>query len=295
MKGLKPVSRRRNDALTRVGWGQFETLLADHYRRQGYQVVHVGTGATGAQFDGGIDLKLRRDAEYIVVQCKHWNAMKVTHNAVHELLGIMVNQSATGAILVTSGEFTKAAVEAATRQGHVRLIDGDELRAMLGSVSASPMPALGGTSPVDRYGTGARSLAVTVGERLLSAAEDRIRYGGSRNRGRSRSATAMIWLVVVKIVFALLIGLMLMVMIRAAVAPLLKIGQPTVTPPTPRPLPVPSPPPQGYVAATAGAAPASPGTQLQAMPRLPTQAEIRESQRKADEAIKVLEKNTPEM
>src|SRR5688572_9580764 len=113
MRRLKPVSHRRSDALSRVAWDQLETLLANYYRSQGYQVDHVGTGATGAQFDGGIDLKLRRDDECIVVQCKHWNAMKVTHNAVHELLGIMVNQSATGAILVTSGEFTDAAIEAA--------------------------------------------------------------------------------------------------------------------------------------------------------------------------------------
>src|SRR6478672_9898917 len=135
MYGLKQVRQRRNDALSRVGWDQLESLLADHYRRQGYHVEHVGTGASGTRFDGGIDLKLRRDSEYILVQCKHWNAMKVTHNAVHELLGIMVNQGATGAILVTSGEFSKAAIEAGSRQGHVQLIDGDELRAMLGPVA----------------------------------------------------------------------------------------------------------------------------------------------------------------
>ena len=89
MYGLKRVSQRRDDALSRVGWAQLETFLATYYRGRGYQVDHVGTGANGTRFDGGIDLKLRRDSEYILVQCKHWNAMKVTHNAVHELLGIM--------------------------------------------------------------------------------------------------------------------------------------------------------------------------------------------------------------
>ncbi len=59
MSGLKPVSQRRNDALSRVGWEQLESLLATYYRAQGYQVEEVGTGATGARFDGGIDLKLR--------------------------------------------------------------------------------------------------------------------------------------------------------------------------------------------------------------------------------------------
>src|SRR5690606_13499031 len=129
--GLKNVRNRRTDALARVAWDQLETMLAAYYRGQGYRVEHVGTGATTSRFDGGIDLKLRKDDAYVLVQCKHWNAQQVPHNEVHQLIGLMVNESATGAILVTSGEFTRAAIEAATRQGHVQLVDGDDLRAML--------------------------------------------------------------------------------------------------------------------------------------------------------------------
>lgn len=143
MNRLKNVSNRRDDALTRVGWDRLETMLADFYRGQGWSVDHVGTGASRARFDGGIDLKLRRDGEYVLVQCKHWNAKQVTHNAVHELLGIKVNENATGAIVITSGEFTRAAQEAATRQGHVQLIDGDALRVMLGP----QLDALASTEP----------------------------------------------------------------------------------------------------------------------------------------------------
>lgn len=126
MKGLKNVRTRRTEALTHVGWERLESLLAVYYRGQGYAVDHCGTGATGAQFDGGIDLKLRKDDAYILVQCKHWNAKQVPHNDVHQLLGLMVNEGATGAILVTSGEFTRAAIEAAAKQGHVQLVDGKE-------------------------------------------------------------------------------------------------------------------------------------------------------------------------
>src|SRR5688572_29128395 len=142
MKGLKPVSRRHDDSLSRVGWEQFEVLVAGYYRSQGYQVEHVGTGETGRDSDGGVDLKLRRDDSYILVQCKRWTAMKVPHNAVHELLGIMVNQGATGAILITSGEFTKAAIEAASRQRNFKLVDGHELRVMLGPVPDSALDSL---------------------------------------------------------------------------------------------------------------------------------------------------------
>jgi hypothetical protein len=174
MYGHKRVRERRHDALTRVGWEQLEVLLATWYRGQGYEVEHTGTGASRSKYDGGIDLKLRRAGEYLLVQVKHWNAYKVPHNDVHQLLGLMVNEGATGAILVTSGEFTQAAIEAATRHGHVRLIDGDELRAMLGPL---PEPA----APSSAFAP----IAARTGERLLCAAEDRIRHGGGR---RSRRA-----------------------------------------------------------------------------------------------------------
>lgn len=148
MSGLKNVSRRRTDALTRVSWDRLEVMLADYYRGQGWQVEHVGTGAGHGKFDGGIDLKLRKDGEYVLVQSKHWIAKQVTHNAVHELLGIKVNENATGAIVVTSGEFTQAAQQAATRQNHVELIDGDALRLMLGpqldAIAVTEPPVLPG-------------------------------------------------------------------------------------------------------------------------------------------------------
>ena len=132
MYGLKLVKHRRDDALARTGWADVERLLAAYYRRAGYDVEHCGTGESRQQFDGGVDLRLRRGEEVILVQCKHWNTRQVPHNDVHQLIGVMVNQGATGAILVNSGEFTKAAIEAATRHGHVQLVDGDELRQMLG-------------------------------------------------------------------------------------------------------------------------------------------------------------------
>lgn len=154
MNGLKNVRNRRDDALTRVDWDRLETMLADYYRAQGWSVDHVGTGASRARFDGGIDLKLRKDGEYVLVQCKHWNAKQVAHNAVHELLGIKINESATGAVVITSGEFTQAAKDAAVRQGHVQLIDGDALRAMLGpqldAIAAMEPPPLPDRHPHSR-------------------------------------------------------------------------------------------------------------------------------------------------
>lgn len=150
MDGLKNNRHRHDDALTRIGHREFERLLGTYYRGQGWQVEYTGTGSTAQRFDGGVDLVLRRDDEVVLVQCKHWNVKQVPHNPVHELLGIMVNRGATGAILVTSGEFTRAAIEAANRNGHVQLVDGRVLRDMLGELP-EPEPAMSFSADVPRY------------------------------------------------------------------------------------------------------------------------------------------------
>lgn len=123
--------QRWDDALSRIDATAFESLIADYFRGKGYRVEHVGAAASGRRYDGGIDLKLYRDGEYVLVQCKHWNAFQVPHNAVHELLGIVMTERASSAILVSSGEFTEAAKTAAAKSGRVQLIDGAALRILL--------------------------------------------------------------------------------------------------------------------------------------------------------------------
>lgn len=133
--GMTSVRHRHDDALSRVTWGAFEHMVAEHFRRLGYRVEHTGTGDGHRVTDGGIDLKLHREHELIVVQCKHWNSFQVPHNDVHQLIGVMHTVGATGAIVVTSGEFTTAAIEAAAKFRHIRLIDGKTIRATLGPVA----------------------------------------------------------------------------------------------------------------------------------------------------------------
>lgn len=127
----KPVRHRYRDALAEIDPLAFERLLADYYREAGYDVDHSGTGNGASTFDGGVDLRLRKDGRLTLVQCKRENAYQVTHNVVHELLGIKVNQGAAEAIVITTGEFTEAARKASST-GHVQLIDGVELRRLLG-------------------------------------------------------------------------------------------------------------------------------------------------------------------
>lgn len=133
MKGLKNNHKRWNDDLSLIPWDQFEKLLAAYYAKQGFRVVHVGTGSgSKAKFDGGIDLKLYKDGKYTLVQCKHWNVKQVPHNEVHQLIGLMITEKADAGILVTSGEYTTAARQAAAKHDQIELIDGLALRQILG-------------------------------------------------------------------------------------------------------------------------------------------------------------------
>ncbi|MDQ3040034.1 MAG: restriction endonuclease [Pseudomonadota bacterium] len=285
MHGLKNVRNRRTDALTHVGWDQLETMLAVYYRGQGFRVEHVGTGGSGTRFDGGIDLKLYKEDAYIVVQCKHWNAKQVTHNAVHELLGVMVTQGATGAILVTSGEFTRAAIEAATKQGHVQLVDGDDLREMLGplrEVAPVASSVSDGTSSV------AGDIAAQVGARLLGAAEDRIRGGGRGQRRRGFVGNAMdagMGIVLLKLLVGLVLFLSLTGGINWVLRPIQEaLGSGAVETPPRNSLPVPQ---QTPGTAVLQARYPSGHPPLEAGPAgVPAQA---------DEAMRILEASTPEM
>lgn len=154
-----------DDALARVDPARFETLLADYYRGCGWRVEQVGADFTGQRYDGGFDLELRRDDAYVIVQCKRWKAFQVPQHEVHELHAIMVNEGATGAIYVTSGEFTAAAVDAAARIGHVELVDGHMLRTMLDPV-ALESAARDGAPPMYAH----PQLTLSVGPRRAPAA-----------------------------------------------------------------------------------------------------------------------------
>lgn len=120
-----------SDALARLGWQDFEHLLSEHYREQGYRVEPHAAVTSLKTLGSGLDLRLRRGNESIVVQCKHWDALEVSGSEVTELLGTMLNEAATGGVLVTRGRFSRDAQNAARRQPRLQLIDGDLLRAML--------------------------------------------------------------------------------------------------------------------------------------------------------------------
>jgi restriction system protein len=97
------------ESLRALPWKQFEDLLGEAYRRQGYRVEEtLGGGA-----DGGVDLVLRKERRTILVQCKRWK-QSVPVQTVRELYGVLIDRGAAGAKLVATTNFTPDAVAFAT-------------------------------------------------------------------------------------------------------------------------------------------------------------------------------------
>ncbi|NVZ10565.1 restriction endonuclease [Allochromatium humboldtianum] len=127
-KLYQDVSRTPSQqALESLTWHEFELLIGEWFRRQGYAVVE--TGGVGEP-DGGIDLVLSKQNQIYLVQCKQWKALQVGVNVVRELMGVMAVQNASGGFVVTSGRFTDEARRFA-EQAKITLIDGRQLTGLL--------------------------------------------------------------------------------------------------------------------------------------------------------------------
>ena len=125
-------SGKAADALDGISWQEFEILVGEAFRLQGYQVAETG----GAGPDGGVDLVLRKGGEKFLVQCKQWKAFTVGVTIVRELYGVMAANGAAGGFVVTSGRFTDEAKTFAQGR-NVTLIDGPALLKLIQQAKAA--------------------------------------------------------------------------------------------------------------------------------------------------------------
>jgi restriction system protein len=98
------------NSIRALSWKQFEELVGEAYRRQGYNVAEN----SGAGPDGGVDLFLKKNEQAILVQCKQWRSQKVGVKIVRELFGVMTAAKANRGIIVTCGYFTPEAMDFAS-------------------------------------------------------------------------------------------------------------------------------------------------------------------------------------
>lgn len=129
------------NALEKMTWREFEGLVAESFRKQGYRVVERG----GDGPDGGVDLELHMSSDKYLVQCKQWKISKVGVSTVRELYGVMTAERAVGGFVVASGAFTDDAKEFAEGRS-IKLLDSRRLRAMINA--SAPAPKETGEKPL---------------------------------------------------------------------------------------------------------------------------------------------------
>jgi len=126
-------SQRNLETLRKKNWREFEELVGEAYRRQGYAIKEN----QGAGPDEGIDLVLRKGGDLVLVQCKHWRAVKVDVKIVRELYGVMAAKQAPHGVVITSGMFTQDAKNFAADKP-IDLVDGHPLLELIGTVRKTP-------------------------------------------------------------------------------------------------------------------------------------------------------------
>lgn len=122
--------------LATLSWRQFESLVAEWFHRQGFQVAETGGGGP----DGGIDLILRKEGRKELVQCKHWKRRQVTVTSVREMWGLLQHHQADCVWIVCTGEFTADAATFAAGKP-IRLVTGAQLGSFMQEIKVGEQPS----------------------------------------------------------------------------------------------------------------------------------------------------------
>ncbi|NLC80673.1 MAG: restriction endonuclease [Lentisphaerae bacterium] len=130
------ASAKDIESIRAMSWREFETLIAETYRRQGFTVEETGGGGA----DGGIDLILRGKGQKAIVQCKQWRTYRVGVKVVREMYGVMVAEKADRVVIVTSGTYTQEA-QGFAKGKPILLIDGKALAQHIREVKGEPAVA----------------------------------------------------------------------------------------------------------------------------------------------------------
>lgn len=113
-------------SLSTMDWREFEMLVGEAFRRQGYKVREIGLGGA----DGGVDLILQKEGATTLVQCKQWRTKLVDVRVVREMYGLQMHHRADAVKIVAIGHYT----DDAQRFVHgkpIELISGNALLAMV--------------------------------------------------------------------------------------------------------------------------------------------------------------------
>lgn len=110
------------ESIRNISWREFEMLVGEAFRRQGYYVEENGLGGR----DGGIDLIIHKGGRTELVQCKQWQTRQVSAPKVREMWGLLAHHNADAVKIVCIGEFTRDAAAFANGKA-IELINGKRL------------------------------------------------------------------------------------------------------------------------------------------------------------------------
>ena len=108
---------------------QFEDYLKKIFKFLGYQVVR-----TKLSNDQGADLILKKDGRKIVLQAKKYSGT-VNNKAIQEVVASKEHYGANDAMVVTTGKFTKSAIELA-KSNKVEMWDGKKLKRTISDINS---------------------------------------------------------------------------------------------------------------------------------------------------------------
>jgi restriction system protein len=134
------------DELKALSWHEFELLIAETYRSEGYSVTEMG----GSGPDGGIDLTATApNGAHHLIQCKHYKTSKVGVKIVREILGVLAKEGGHQAVVIATGAYTKDAIKFAQGQP-IELIDGPHLIERIQAYKAQTPRATATTAAVTK-------------------------------------------------------------------------------------------------------------------------------------------------
>ena len=125
LRNTSPVNvEERLAALRVMPWDNFELIVSEAYRRQGYTVEESGGGA--------FDFRLRKDDRITLVQCRRWKVNQVGVKPVQELHEAMNKFDAFNGVCISAGEFSASARDFAAGKP-VTLLNGAALVKLVGT------------------------------------------------------------------------------------------------------------------------------------------------------------------
>ena len=124
-----PKSKKNGD-FNHLDGHEFENYLKELFNHLGYDVIR-----TKLSGDQGADLILKKDNEKTVVQAKKYSG-PVSNKAIQEVVASKKFYDANHAMVVTTGIFTKSAIDLA-KSNNVELFDKNKLQKIVSELNSS--------------------------------------------------------------------------------------------------------------------------------------------------------------